>query len=37
MTDNRDISVGEILSRCDHTLLAQDATWSMKKKLLMTE
>ena len=34
MTDNRDISVGEILSRCDHTLLAQDATWSMIKEAL---
>ena len=34
MTDNRDISVSEILSRCDHTQLAQDATWSMIKETL---
>lgn len=34
MNENREITVAEILSRCDHTLLAQDATWDKIKETL---
>lgn len=34
MNENREITVAEILSRCDHTLLAQDATWDKIKEAL---
>lgn len=34
MNENREITVAEILSRCDHTLLTQDATWDKIKETL---
>ncbi len=34
MNENREITVAEIISRCDHTLLAQDATWDKIKETL---
>ena len=34
MNENREITVAEILSRCDHTLLAQDAPWDKLKETL---
>lgn len=34
MNENREITVAEVLSRCDHTLLAQDATWDKIKETL---
>lgn len=34
MNENREITVAEILSCCDHTLLAQDATWDKIKETL---
>lgn len=34
MNENREITVAEILSRCDHTLLAQGATWDKIKETL---